>query len=94
MDLKEIRTQIDAIDKQMASLFQKRMELVKEVATYKAQNNLPIEDKDREQELIKRNVSYIQNESLREYYPPVLETMMSESKRYQKRLIEAKNGKE
>ena len=48
MDLKEIRTQIDAIDKQMASLFQKRMELVKEVATYKAQNNLPIEDKNRE----------------------------------------------
>ena len=94
MDLKEIRTQIDAIDKQMASLFQKRMELVKEVATYKAQNNLPIEDKDREQELIKKNVSYIQDESLREYYPSVLETMMSESKRYQKRLIEAENGKE
>ncbi|MBO5528490.1 MAG: chorismate mutase [Bacilli bacterium] len=94
MDLKEIRTQIDAIDKQMASLFQKRMELVKEVATFKAQNNLPIEDKDREQELIKKNVSYIQDESLREYYPSVLETMMSESKRYQKRLIEAENGKE
>ena len=94
MDLKEIRTPIDAIDKQMASLFQKRMELVKEVATFKAQNNLPIEDKDREQELIKKNVSYIQDESLREYYPSVLETMMSESKRYQKRLIEAENGKE
>ena len=94
MDLKEIRTQIDAIDKQMASLFQKCMELVKEVATFKAQNNLPIEDKDREQELIKKNVSYIQDESLREYYPSVLETMMSESKRYQKRLIEAENGKE
>ena len=41
MDLNEAREQIDLIDDQMAKLFEKRMDLAKEIGTYKHDNNLP-----------------------------------------------------
>ena len=39
MDLKEIREKINLIDKEMATLFQKRMDAVALVAKYKKENN-------------------------------------------------------
>ena len=42
MDLSEIRQQIDAIDKELVSLFCQRMDLSAQVADYKKANNLPI----------------------------------------------------
>ena len=42
MDLKEIRSKIDAIDVSLVELFVKRMELSAQVADYKKANNLPI----------------------------------------------------
>ena len=46
-DLKEIRTKINNIDKEMLDLFIKRMNLSKEVIEYKTKYNLPILDKER-----------------------------------------------
>ena len=43
-DLKEIRKSINEVDKQMAKLFEERMELAKLVALYKKENALAIED--------------------------------------------------
>ena len=51
MDLKEIRNEIDAIDSQLVELFEKRMDTVRKVAEYKLENNMPIFNSKREQEL-------------------------------------------
>lgn len=49
MDIKELREKINGIDNQISKLFLKRMELVRGVAEYKRDNNLPILDAAREQ---------------------------------------------
>ena len=86
-ELKDIRKEIDAVDKEMASLFEKRMALVEDVARIKKENGLPLVDKNREKVLIERNSSYIQNQTIKEYYPPFMENLMGQSKRYQERLL-------
>ena len=86
-ELKEIRKEIDSIDKEMASLFEKRMELVEDVAAYKKENGLPLTDKNREAEVIEKNALLIKNPAIREYYPPFMEGVMAQSKRYQRRLL-------
>ena len=42
MDLEQIRQQIDAVDDEILSLFQKRMEIVGAVAQYKREKGLPV----------------------------------------------------
>lgn len=54
MDLNELRSRINSIDDQMLSLFLQRMELCKNVAAYKKENDLPIIQGGREQEIIDR----------------------------------------
>ena len=52
MDLKEIRTQIDAVDDELVQLFVKRMNLSAQVADYKKANNMPIYIPAREREIL------------------------------------------
>ena len=54
MDLKDYRTQLDAIDDQMASLFKQRMEIVRKVADYKKETNTPVMATGREREILYR----------------------------------------
>ncbi len=50
MDLKELRTQIDAIDDQLVQLFVERMDIAAQIADYKKDNHLPIFVPARERE--------------------------------------------
>ena len=52
MNLEEIRIEIDEINEKMLALFQKRMELSKQVITYKLEHQIPIINKKREAEII------------------------------------------
>lgn len=84
-DLNEARIQLNNIDDEMKSLFIKRMNIVKEIAIYKKNNNLPIFDEKREKEMIER-LSKDTNE-LKEYYIELLNTILKESKKYQENII-------
>ena len=85
--LEEARKEINRIDEEMAKLFEGRMECAEVIAEYKKENNLPIFDKKREEELVERNSRYIENQGLREYYKDFLLDVMSISKKYQKEII-------
>ena len=52
MDLKDIRQEIDRIDKQLLSLFNERMKCSIQVAEYKKEHNLPILNSEREKEIL------------------------------------------
>ncbi len=56
MNLDEIRQEIDSIDDEMLSLFLKRMELCGAVADFKRENNLPIVQNNRENEIVDKIV--------------------------------------
>ncbi|MGN0665754.1 MAG: bifunctional chorismate mutase/prephenate dehydratase [Huintestinicola sp.] len=52
MDLSQIRKDIDGLDGQILELFIKRMELCRQVARYKIDNDLPVMQGGREKEII------------------------------------------
>ena len=54
MDLNQLRNDIDKLDKEILSAFEKRMDLCRQVALYKKENNLPIFQEGREKEIIKK----------------------------------------
>ncbi|MGN1481687.1 bifunctional chorismate mutase/prephenate dehydratase [Porcipelethomonas sp.] len=54
MDLDLLRNEIDKLDKEILSAFEKRMDLCRQVAIYKKENNLPIFQEGREKEIIKK----------------------------------------
>ena len=87
-NLNEIRKEISEIDKEMARLFEKRMNAAGEVAAYKKEHALPIFDGKRENELIKANSEAITDPVIREYYVDFLKNNMSLSRAYQARLNE------
>ena len=52
--LERLRLEIDGIDAELASLFQRRMDVVAEVAVVKRRAGLPVYDAPREQAVISR----------------------------------------
>lgn len=52
MDIKDIRNQIDEIDSRLTELFRERMECSLKVAEYKKENNQPILNAKREEEVL------------------------------------------
>lgn len=89
--LNEARDIIGKVDREIAQLFEKRMEAVKTVAEYKMERGLPIFDGAREDFLLRKNLANVDNEEIKEYYVSFLKTTMDISKRYQHRILEGAN---
>ena len=53
-DIKELRQDIDGIDREILELFEKRMELSGDIAAYKSEKGLPVYDPVREKEKLLR----------------------------------------
>lgn len=60
-ELEKCRKEIDEIDKQLIELFEKRLDIAAKVAEYKAENNLPIYNGERESQVISKNVQLLKN---------------------------------
>ncbi len=86
-DIKDIRKDINEIDKEMRALFSRRMEAAREVAEYKSAHGLAILDGAREREVIENNASCLENEELRPFYVNFLQRTMEISRSYQDTLM-------
>lgn len=93
-DLDSIRSDIDKIDKEIIQLFQKRMKCVKAVIEYKIARNIPILNANREKEVIAKNISYIEDETIQKYGEVFLKSMMQISRQYQADMLNAVEKKE
>ena len=85
--LKNARKKINDVDQQIASLFEERMNLAKDIAQYKKEHALPIIDKVREKQVIENSLQFIKDETVKEYYVSFMENMIEISKKYQNRLL-------
>ena len=88
--LTEDRNQIDAIDQEIAALFEKRFSVVKDIIDYKIENRLPILDSGREQEIIARNCERIEDDDIRYYFRKMYTAMIELSKEYQTDILNSK----
>lgn len=85
--LQDARERINEIDKEMAALFESRMQAAKVIAEYKKECGLQIYDAKRERALIERNTAYIKDYDIRSYYVRFLNDELAVSKQYQEHII-------
>ncbi len=85
--LDEARREINEIDREMAALFVKRMRASEKVIEYKMERGLAIYDPAREEEVVRRNSSLIEDDTIREYYINFLRGNMAVSREYQGRIM-------
>lgn len=85
--LEQSRMDIEQIDRDMASLFCRRMDAARRIAAYKKEHALPILNEERERLLLEKNTALIPDEALKNYYVNFLRAVMDVSKQYQHRLL-------
>ena len=54
MTIDELRQEIDGIDDKLLALFERRMEIAKEIGQYKREKGLPVQNGEREREILRR----------------------------------------
>lgn len=87
-NLDNIRKQIQAVDKEMAALFERRMQLAKGVMEFKQASGLPIYDEEQEKKILAHSAEYVQDPSLKEYHRIFVKNLMDVSKAYQERVMD------
>ena len=85
MDIKDLRNQIDNIDKQLVELFCQRMGLSAQIADYKKANHLPIYVPAREREILK-DVAEKSGNELGNYTQGLYSMIFELSRSYQSKL--------
>ena len=84
MELKDYRTQIDAVDDEIVRLFQKRMDIAANIAAFKKENGLPILQTAREREKL-ADVTGKAREDMRSYLRVLYSLLFELSRTYQEK---------
>lgn len=87
-DIDDYRKRIDELDKEITKLFEERMDSVINVINYKMENNLSIFDRSREDEVIEKNLGYLNNKDYAEETKKFFVNLMEVSRELQSRKIE------
>lgn len=91
MDLTELREQIDKIDAGIVELYEKRMDVSRQVAEYKIENGKQVFDKTREEEKLRKVMGLTHNEFNSHGVEELFEQIMSMSRKLQYRLLSEKD---
>ena len=86
MELKDLREQMDGVDKELLALFTRRMELSGEIAAYKRQHDLPVLDAARERQKL-QDVAGQLPEAMQEYGMNLYSLLFELSRSYQNRCL-------
>jgi len=86
-ELKRYRQEIDAIDRQLADLFQQRMDVVDNVGRYKVARSMPVLDAGREQEVLDEKAALARDEGMSADLAALFEQIMAISRRRQRKLV-------
>ena len=87
MELETLRQEIDVIDKELLALFEKRMDVAKQVGSYKLSHGIPVLDESREQQVLKNRLALLKNREYAEGAQELFCTLMDVSKDAQKKLM-------
>ena len=90
MNLADYRKKIDEIDAELVAKLEERMDLVCAIAALKKEAGLAVEDKSREEALLKK-IEELSREEYACYNRRVFEAILEESKKFQAAVV--KEGK-
>ncbi len=88
VDLAVSRARIDEIDAQIIDLFEKRMRIAADVASYKRSCGKPVLDAKREAQKIEA-ASQMASEEFKQFIPPLFSMVMEMSRAYQHSLLDS-----
>lgn len=91
-DLKDIRVEIDAIDRQIVELFEQRMALTSQVAEYKIATGKAVFDAAREEEKLNAAASMVHSSENAEAVRELFTDIMAISRKQQHALIRKNEG--
>lgn len=86
-DLEQCRQEIDEIDQQLIKLFEQRMNISKDVVTYKLAHGLEIFQPEREKAVIEKNAARMIDPKLADYARNFAQDVMDVGKSYQATFI-------
>ena len=86
-ELENLREKIDTIDREMIALFEKRMDIVADIAAYKIKNNLPVLNQNREDIVVSKVKSTVKNKDYADSAADLIKDIMEISKKFQQKLI-------
>lgn len=87
-ELKLLRDEIDVIDRQIAALFQQRMDVTYRVGQYKVRNNMNVLDESREKEVLAAKAALTDDPAMQGDLTTLFEGIMSISRKQQRRLVQ------
>ena len=90
MDLGDLRTQIDAVDEQIVDLYERRMDICRQVAEVKIETGKKVFDRDREKEKIAKVKSLTHTDFNKTGIGELFEQIMSMSRKLQDHLLTEK----
>ncbi len=91
-ELKDIRADLDRVDRELVRLFEKRMALCAQVAEYKIAHGMEVLDASREDQVLSSRAAMLENASLTEDVQALFRTLMALSRAAQQRqMTEAHN---
>jgi len=88
LELKELREKITILDNEILELLEERNSLSEEIAEIKIENNLPIEDLKREEEVIRQRKLHTSLDG--NFVESLMKLIMKESKKIQTKIMEEK----
>ena len=92
MDLTDLREQIDGIDQQIVELYERRMDISRQVAEYKIETGKKVFDKEREEEKLRKVKSLTSDEFSRHGVEELFEQIMSMSRKLQYKMLAEKGS--
>ncbi|SFU31689.1 prephenate dehydratase [Butyrivibrio sp. M55] len=92
MDLKDLRSEIDVIDRQIVELFEKRMDVASQVADYKISVGKKVFDKEREDEKLKAVKALAHSDFNRTGVEELFSQLMSMSRKLQYQKLSEKGA--
>lgn len=92
LDLQEIRKKLDAIDKDLVALFEERMKLCADVASFKIETGKPVYDGEREKQKLEAVRQLAHGTFNEQAVTELFSQIMTISRRYQYQLL-AEHGK-
>jgi len=82
--ISEFREKIDELDIQLLNILEERFEVCKKIGKYKLEKNIPIEDKQREQEIIQSKCE--KTELPEDFVKRLFSLIFEESKKLQREI--------
>ena len=90
-DLTQCRAELDALDAQLVALFEKRMQIARDVALYKHEHNINILDTSRENQVLESRAAMLQEEALKKPLTELFKEIMRLSREEQGRCLDTLN---